>query len=269
MRFDGERTYKRVSEHQFVDAKEPDSAARRLQRSSLTLDFTLAEWRTVATTAGVGEGAEELSKFSWVEDEPPQVELRLELSAAKRRFYAVKDGEAATPIAAPISFRIAASKGDNAVGYIQHVPSWEHGEVKYDHSIEGRLFVPPERMAWLIGELGRPNARLHVSLTAPLYKEEIARAFDEPWYSQDIAVPYEEVVSLQGYQLHVVAGPVPLNHEQPEPEEEEDAFEAPVSIPDDELPMPPAPQSFTIADRRLNWILYLLAALVVIELVRR
>lgn len=75
-------------------------------------------------------------------------------------------------------------------------------------TVSAALGIPTDRFDFIVGKLlEAPEARLTISLSMPLYKEEIAQAFDDYWMSQDFMVPYDENTPINAYQIHVAHGP--------------------------------------------------------------
>lgn len=276
MRFAKKSRYNKLDDGSFVPEDEPDSAARRLHRHSHSLTYHVREWTMVSNVEGFDQ-TKERERFTFYRDEPKGIRLRCFLENDRRNLWSLRNG-GIEPIGGAFNFHILPIEEKEIEGYIHHCPPSSQGDESDDDpseensgTVSGALGIPRERFDWIIENLLKaPGARLTLSLSMKLYKEEIAHAFDDHWMSQDFMLPYDEYTQIEAYEIAVAHGPG-LKRLIGNLDEGDGGDSLPVSNEQGLqilTPVASATASPFQRDKRLDYILWLLAALVAITLFR-
>lgn len=254
--------YKRLETGSYAQEDKPDSVANLLHRRSQTLTYFVKDWTLVDQIAGYDQSAERES-FSFYNDITAGSRLNCHLVNEDRRLWTLRE-EGVQPIEADFELDIRPIDNSEIEGEVRHNPPDDtDDEFAHSEQLHAFLGIPRERFNWIVAQLRQPDACLHVTLSIPLYKEEIALAFDRHHYTQHLALPYNEATPIRAYTLSVSRGPGLLRMLQAQPDAEPDDDAEPV-VAAPAVTRSVAPE----ADKRLTYIVALLGALVVILLLR-
>ncbi|MGQ0661056.1 hypothetical protein [Sphingosinicella sp.] len=255
-------TYTRTESGSFmpVDAEHP--IASEVKVGSVYLRYEVRQWSIVSSLSVIPDKAPAREQFDLHDARPPRTELRLKLDNESDRLRSIRE-EGTASLRGAFPFMICGNNSGAVEGFLRHAPAWSSADDREDHpeAIHGGASIPQDQFDWILAELAKPDARLHLNLIAPLFKEAIAHSFDVPGMYQEIYIPYDEGVHLKSLTLTVVHGTEVL----PAPEMDEDAYL------DDPEPKEPLLRqaSMPAPDPRLTWIVILLVALIAAVLFRR
>lgn len=245
----------------YVPEDNRDSPANRLRPTSPTLRYLVTDWQIVHSTTGLDD-KQERERFDLSSDAPPRTRIHCKLENDRRRLHTLGE-DGIEPFTGALTLDIYG--GDTTEGQLRHWPGDAKGRDDLDkEAITGTLLIPEARMSWLVEHLTAPKAVFTLGIKAKLWKEEIALAFDEGWMPQDIVLKRDEGTPITGYELSVTQKPGEVLDRVEAAAD--DPGELGTNLPDDTVPVPVVKQA---TDKRLDYILYALVALLVITIFKR
>jgi hypothetical protein len=151
------------------------------------LDYIIEDWTIVSSISVRPVAAKKLEGLDLFAPSPPQTELDLILKDG-RSIYTNKDGEIAK-LGGRFHLKINGNDKGVSEGAVRH----SHADEGYEENLSGGISIPNDQFEWLLGELAKPNARLHLWLHVPMIDKK--------------ALPYGKDVALFGFILNVSYGP--------------------------------------------------------------
>ena len=255
-------TYTRTETGSYMPVGAEHPIASEVKVGSVYLRYELQHWSIVSSLSVIPDKAPPREQFDLHSACPQRTELRLQLDNHSDRFRSIRE-EGTAPLKGPLSFMICGNDNGAVEGFLRHTPAWSSADDREDHpeAMHGGASIPQDQFDWILAELAKPNARLHLNVIAPLFKEAVAHSLDVPGMYQEVYIPYDEGVHLKSLTLTVVHG----TEMPPTPDVDEDAY-----LDDPEPAELRLPQASTPApDPRLTWIIILLVALIGAVLFRR
>jgi hypothetical protein len=208
-----------------------DAMDEEPKTESVYLDYIVRDWTVVSGMAGKPDRAPEPERFHLHQPRPPSTHIEMNLKGGYRTLHINRD-ENTWPFEGVFHFRINGNDKDATEGAVRHGPEYSGG----DESLYGGISLPEAQFQWLLGELAKPHARLHLWMILPLLAGN--------------AVPYDAEVDFSGFTLNVTHGPGAEYRPEPASPEPSEPRSSPAPV------QAPAPR-----DERLTWIVMLLACI--------
>jgi hypothetical protein len=257
---------------QFIPADKPESIAEGMSAHELSLRYRVEEWLIIESTSSPIDQNTDHRSLTF--DKPPTTFLRVRLKNEDRRLHTIR-AEGTTKIEADFDLDIVASTDETSAGHVRHHPctTRDHPDDGNDEELRGLLRLPIERFNFIIERLKHPGARLALSIELLLYKPSIAHSFDRDWYPQDVYLKYDSITPITGYSIGVMLGA--LLTEDEERQKYIKALDAEESARDTSSRSSVTSNRATPSspgekiDRRMSWVVGLLAMMVMLELFKR